>query len=486
MSIFAQPLGEARGWRLQITNPRSPAYWVQKLFSGGAETASGIRVSPEVALTMSAVFASVRILAEDIGTLPFGVYRKTPGGRTEEPDNPVETLMARKANPEISGIDFRQTIIGHGALRGNGYAEIQFDKAARPIALWPLRPDKMGVGRNGQNGVSIAAAPQGELLYLYRLPNGELKVFSRDQIFHLKGFSGDGLVGYSPVAMARQAIGLALATEEFGARFFANDARPGGVIKAAGQLSDRAMDNLEKSWTDRHQGLSNASRVAILEEGMDFAAIGIAPDEAQFLQTRQFQVLEVARWFRIAPHLLQELDRATHSNIEHQGLEHVQYTLRPWVERFEAETDTQLLVPPLYSKINMNGFLRGDMASRYTSYLQGMQGGFLNGDMIAEQEDRNPPPDGTGRDFYIPLAMIPQKAFDENGMTLQGRLESAAALVKVGFDPASVVTALKLPAGLVHTGVVPNTGPDAAPSKSSPPPLPAAGPGKGPAADTGK
>lgn len=484
MSIFAQPLGEARGWRLQISNPRNPSYWVQKLFGGGGNaTASGIQVTPEVALTQSAVFAAVRILSEDIGTLPFGVYRKTPTGRLEEPSNPVELIMARKANPDMTGIDFRQTIIGHAALRGNGYAEIQNDKGGRPIALWPLRPDKMQVGRNGQNGLSVQSAPDGQLLYLYRLPNGDLKVFSRNQLFHLKGVSNDGLVGYSPAAMAAQAVGLALAAEEFGSRFFANDARPGVVIKAPGQLSDRAIDNLEKSWSNRHQGLSNAQRVAILEEGMDIATIGLAPELAQFLQTRQFQVLEVARWFRIAPHLLGELDRATHSNIEHQGLEHVQYTLRPWVERFEAETDTQLLAPPLYSKINMNGFLRGDMASRYASYLQGVQGGFMNGNMIAEQEDRNPPPNGVGADFYIPLAMIPQKAFDENGMTLQNRLEAAAALVKVGFIPASVVTALKLPPELAHSGVIPNTGPDATPSQASPPPLPAAGPGKAPAND---
>ncbi|HLY13139.1 MAG TPA: phage portal protein, partial [Candidatus Limnocylindrales bacterium] len=269
MAIFAQPLGEARGWRLQVSNPRSPAYWVQKLFGGGIETASGKRVTPDVAMTMSAVFASVRILSEDIGTLPFGVYQKTATGRQEEPNHPVEFLMARKANPEMTGIDFRQTIQGHAALRGNGYAEKQYDQGGRPIALWPLRPDQMQVGRNGQNGVSIAAAKPGELLYLYRLPNGEIKVFSRDQIFHLKGISGDGLVGYSPVAMAREAIGLGLATEEFGSRFFANDARPGVALKAPGQLSDRTLENLEKSWADRHQGLNNAQRVAILEEGLD-------------------------------------------------------------------------------------------------------------------------------------------------------------------------------------------------------------------------
>ena len=321
-------------------------------------------VSPSTALQVTAVFACVRILAETVAGLPLHVYRRLEnGGKARAPDHYLYSLLHYLPNPEMTSFEFREVMMGHVCTWGNAYAEIEFDRAGRVRALWPLRPDRMTVKR-----------VNGRLQYIYKLSKpdsqGRTEITLRDeQVFHVHGLGSDGIVGYSPIHLARQAVGLALAAEEFGARFFGNDARPGVVLEHPGQLGDEAHKRLRESWESRHGGLDKSHRVAILEEGLKVHEIGLPPEDAQFLQTRKFQVSEIARMFRIPPHMIADLERATFSNIEHQSLEFVIHTIRPWLVRWEQEIYRSLLTPQerktYFAEFLVDGLLRGDIKSRY-------------------------------------------------------------------------------------------------------------------------
>jgi HK97 family phage portal protein len=300
----------------------------------------------------------------------------------------------------MTSMELRETLVGHLALRGNAFAEIQRDQGGRAMALWPLRPDKVEVKR-----------VNGQLRYIVDVPGEPVpQGLFANQVMHLRGLGYDGLIGYSPVAMARQAIGLALATEEFGARFFGNGAKPGGVLEHPGKLSKEAHDRLRKSWENRHQGLENAHRLAILEEGMKLHEVGIAPEEAQFLETRQFQTREIARMFRVPPHMLADLEGgASYASIEQMSLEFVIYTLTPWLVRLEQAIYRDLLTEAerrsYFARHLVAGLLRGDIKSRYEAYAQGRQNGWLSANDIRELEDMNPV---EGGDVYlVPLNMVP-------------------------------------------------------------------------------
>lgn len=366
-------------------------------------SATGRHIDADTALRVAAVYACVRILAETLASLPLRVYERLDnGGKRPAPEHPLYRLLHDRPNDEMTSFELRETLVAHVALRGNAYAEILRDPyTSDPIALWPLRPDRMEISRVGA-----------ELVYQYRLADGTSKWFSQEQILHLRGLGSNGIVGYSPIEMAREAIGLGLAAEEFGARFFSNGARPGTVLQHPGALSDEAHKRLRESWESRHMGLSNAQRVAILEEGMTIATIGVAPDDAQFLETRKFQVTEIARLFRIPPHLIGDLDRATFSNIEHQGLEFVMHTVRPWAERIEQRMETSLLSindrARYFIEHVVDGLLRGDIQSRYAAYATGRQWGWLSVNDIRGLENLNPVENG---DIYLqPMNMVEAEA----------------------------------------------------------------------------
>ena len=299
----------------------------------------------------------------------------------------------------MTSFEFREAMIGHLALRGNAYAEIQRNVySGDVIALWPLRPDKMRVARVGT-----------QLVYAYQLGDGTEKPFRSEQILHFRGLGTNGIIGYSPIEICREAIALGLATEEFGARWFGNGARPSVVLEYPGALSDAAYDRLMKSWEQRHAGLSNAQRVAILEEGMKVETIGVPPEDSQFLETRRFQVNEIARLFRIPPHMIGDLDKATFSNIEQQAIEFVTHTIRPWTERVEQRLEVSLIAPEeqdaYFIEHLIDGILRGDIVSRYQAYSVGRQWGWLSADDIRAMENMNPLPDGIGKIYLTPLNM---------------------------------------------------------------------------------
>lgn len=369
------------------------------LFGG---TTSGKTVNERTAMQTTAAFACVRILAEAVAGLPLHVYRyRDDGGKERIPQHPLYNLLHNEPNPEMTSFVFRETLMSHLLLWGNAYAQIVRNGRGQPIALYPLLPNKMDVSRS----------QSGELLYTYYpetdesglKPQGGTITLRRDQVLHIPGLGFDGLVGYSPIAMAKNAIGMALATEEYGASFFANGANPGGVLEHPGVIKD--IQRVKDSWNSAYQGSRNAQRVAVLEEGMKFQAIGIPPEQAQFLETRKFQINEIARIFRVPPHMVGDLDKSSFSNIEQQSLEFVKYTLDPWVVRWEQSLCQSLLLPSeksaIFIRFNLDGLLRGDYASRMNGYATGRQNGWMSANDIRELEDMNRIPKEEGGDLYL-------------------------------------------------------------------------------------
>lgn len=393
---------------LVLTERRStlanPSGWLVNWFRGGGDTYTGKTVNETTALNYTAVYAAVLILAETIGALPLELRRRTGNGFSDEARaHPLWELLHDAPNPEMDAMQFRQTLQGHVATWGNAFAHQVQDGGGRLRELWPLRPDWMTVER-GKTGA---------LEYHYRKTNGALRVFRRDEIFHLAGFGFDGLVGYSPITMARQAISVGLATEEFGGRFFSNGATAGGVLQHPGTLGEQAHTNLKNSFSEKQAGLENAHRPLILEEGMSWQTIGIPARDAQFLETRRFQLEEVARIYRIPLHLLQNLDRATFNNIQELGISFVQYTLLPWQVRWEKAIDSQLLTPAerragIFAKLRTQALLRGNTEQQTAAFVAGRQWGWLSPDDIRRLQDLPPLPEGAGGDIYLqPLNMAP-------------------------------------------------------------------------------
>jgi len=292
----------------QRTHPGQPANWFLDLL-GGTPGATGTTVTPKTSLQLGAVFACVRVISETVGMLPLLFYERLERGKVRAAGHPLFGILHDLPNPEMTSMELRETLTGHLCLWGNAYCEIEYGGDGFVRALWPLRADKVKVAR-----------VNGRLRYVVSVPVGQDVELPTENVMHLRGLGYDGIMGYSPIDMAREAIGLGLATQEFGARFFGNGAALGVVYKHPALLSDKAYSRLEKSLDKRHQGLSNAHRTAILEEGMDVSSVGIPPDNAQFLETREFQAEDIARWYRVQQHKIGLLKHATFTNIEHQGL----------------------------------------------------------------------------------------------------------------------------------------------------------------------
>jgi len=359
-------------------------------FFGG--TTSGKTVNERTAMQTTAVYSCVRILSETIASLPLHTYKYSDDGKEKATEHPLYNLLHNEPNPEMTSFVFRETLMSHLLLWGNAFAQIIRDGRGRIVALYPLMPDKMTVDRN----------TNGEIFYIYRSDKGEI-LLRKEDVLHIPGLGFDGLIGYSPIAMAKNAIGMAIATEEYGAKFFANGANPGGVLEHPGIVKD--PNRVRDSWNAVYQGSNNAHRIAVLEEGMKFTAIGIPPEQAQFLQTRKFQINEIARIFRIPPHIIGDLEKSSFSNIEQQSLEFVKYTLDPWVIRWEQSMQKALLLDSEKSKyfirLSVDGLLRGDYASRMNGYSTGRQNGWLSANDIRELENLNRIPTELGGDLYL-------------------------------------------------------------------------------------
>ena len=365
-------------------------------------TTSGKPVNETTAMQTTAVYACVRILSEAVASLPVHVYRyREDGGKEKVIDHPLYQVLHNEPNSEMTSFVFRETLMSHLLIWGNAYAQIIRDGAGRVLALYPLLPNKMDVQRDDE----------GEIYYVYSRssdenPNfkeyGDIKL-KKEDVLHIPGLGFDGLIGYSPIAMAKNAVGMTLACEEYGASFFANGANPGGVLEHPGVLKDPSK--VRESWNAVYRGSNNAHKIAVLEEGMKYQQIGIPPEEAQFLETRKFQINEIARLYRIPPHMIGDLDKSSFSNIEQQSLEFVKYTLDPWVIRWEQSLQKALLLPgekgKYFIKLNVDGLLRGDYQSRMQGYSIGRQNGWYSTNDIREMEDLNPLSDEEGGNLYL-------------------------------------------------------------------------------------
>lgn len=365
-------------------------------------TTSGKPVNETTAMQTTAVYACVRILSEAIASLPVHVYRyKEGGGKEKAIDHPLYQLLHDEPNPEMTSFVFRETLMSHLLIWGNAYAQIIRDGAGRVLSLYPLLPNKMDVQRDDN----------GEIYYVYSRNSEENPNFkeygsiwlAKEDVLHIPGLGFDGLIGYSPIAMAKNAVGMTLACEEYGASFFANGANPGGVLEHPGVLKDPGK--VRDSWNAVYRGTNNAHKIAVLEEGMKYQQIGIPPEEAQFLETRKFQINEIARLYRIPPHMVGDLEKSSFSNIEQQSLEFVKYTLDPWVIRWEQSLQKALLLPgekgTYFIRLNVDGLLRGDYQSRMQGYSIGRQNGWYSTNDIREMEDLNPLPDEEGGNLYL-------------------------------------------------------------------------------------
>ena len=350
---------------------------------------------------MTAVYSCVRILAEAVAGLPLHLYRyKEDGGKERAIDNNLYHLLHDEPNKEMSSFIFRETLMTHLLLWGNAYAQIIRNGKGEVIALYPLMPNKMTVDRD----------ENGELYYIYTRSSDEAKTMEgvtvyltpRD-VLHIPGLGFDGLVGYSPIAMAKNAIGLAIATEEYGAKFFANGAAPSGVLEHPGTIKDPSR--LRENWNSTFGGSANSGKVAVLEEGMKYTPISISPEQAQFLETRKFQIDEIARIFRVPPHMVGDLEKSSFSNIEQQSLEFVKYTLDPWVIRWEQSLSRSLLNEDekrkYFFKFNLEGLLRGDYESRMSGYAIARQNGWMSANDIRELENLDKIPAEDGGDLYL-------------------------------------------------------------------------------------
>ena len=367
-------------------------------YMGGST--SGKAVTERSAMQMTAVYSCVRILAEAIAGLPLHVYRyNDDGGKEKALDHSLYLLLHDEPNPEMSSFVFRETLMTHLLLWGNAYAQIIRNSKGEVVALYPLMPNKMTVDRD----------ENGHLYYQYQCSNDEVGgknktvVLKSSDVLHIPGLGFDGLVGYSPIAMAKNAIGLAIATEEYGAKFFANGAAPSGVLEHPGTIKD--PQRVREAWQSQFGGSQNSGKIAVLEEGMKYTPISISPEQAQFLETRKFQINEIARIFRVPPHMVGDLEKSSFSNIEQQSLEFVKYTLDPWVIRWEQSIMRALLSPDekkkYFVKFNLEGLLRGDYQSRMNGYATARQNGWMSANDIRELENLDRIPAEAGGDLYL-------------------------------------------------------------------------------------
>jgi len=376
--------------------------WIRGKDSGGMDSYAGVNISPESAIRNSAVFNAGWILSNTIAALPLFVYKRVTDGKEKAVDHSLYDLLHIQPNELMSSFIYREMMMWHLLFWGNSYSNIVIDNKGKVTALWPMLPWRM--------------TPEwryGKMYYKYRLPDNTETILSSEEVLHIPGMSFDGLEGKSVLSCAREGVGLGLALEEFGARFFGQGTQFGGIVEAERTLGPKAEANLRAALKEKYQGISNAHRLLILEDGMKYKQNIIPPNDAQFLESRKFEITEIARFFNIPPHLLKDLDRATFNNIEHMGIEFVTYSLLPWLTRIEQSETIKLLSKPerkvYFIEHLVDGLLRGDLKTRYEAYNIARLGGWMNADEIRALENMNPLPDGQGQSFWMPLNYMDAK-----------------------------------------------------------------------------
>jgi len=366
---------------------------------GGYASNTGVPVTPFTALQSAALYACVRCVSQDIAMLTPFVRRRLRGGKwLIETGHPLNELFATP-NPWQTWFEFISYAVSSLCLRGNAFVVVERDRDANPVELIPIAPDRC----------TIMLTDDGELWY--RINSRRLGyglVVPPDDMIHIKNVSMDGYVGVSPIAIAQDVIGLALATQQHGGVLFRQGGQIGGVLKYPGQLSKEASDRIANSWRETHSGVQNAHKVAVLEQGLEFEKIAMTNEDSQFLETRRFQVVDICRLYGVPPHRLGELDKATLNNIEQQNQQYVDSALKPVARSIEQLFDRHLLFADerrmtLQCKFDFDDMTRGDLLTRYQAYQIGVMNGWLNRNEVRSRENLDPIDDGTGDDYRVPL-----------------------------------------------------------------------------------
>lgn len=480
---FDAAVSRAIELRTSLENPQTPlsypAEWLLDIFNGG-RTDSGIRVSEMTALQVGTVFAAVNIISDGMSSLPLHVYQRSKIGnrasKTIAADSPLYRIINQEPNPEMTSAVFLKTLMVHDLLWGNAYAEIQRNNAGTIIAIWPRNP-----ARTRPIRLLRPLMLEGDLLeagsMLYETSDqlmdsssyvvdqnpemqnvGLKRLVLAENMLHIPGLSLDGRLGQSTVWLARQAFGLALATEKYGAKFFGNGARPAGILTLPNKLEDKAIETLRRSWAEAHGG-ENQFKVAVLEQGVKYEKIAATPEEGQMLETRKYEREEICAIFGVPAHMVCAQEKGGKSNVEQSSIEFVLYCLHPWLNRYEQEFGRKLFsdmgrsAGKYFAKFDTRKLMYPDAAARSTFYSQGKQWGFLNTNMILELEDMNPVEDQkVGETFWQPINMQdagdPQKlgASDQSDLETKKAITVAEHAAQMTQDSAKVTSNLQMKA----------------------------------------
>jgi len=352
---------------------------------GGIETMTGLSVSPEAALRYTTVLICVRVLAESVAALPCILYRRrADGGKDRATDHPLYSVLHDQANGWNTAFEYTEGQMSNLALRGNGFAYVERNRLGQTLGLVPLNPD----------GVTIDQAIDWSPVYTATLPDNTRAKLKPSQIHHIRGPFARGFVGRSIISLAKEAVGLGLAAEAYGAHMYRNGVKPTGVLRHPGKVGYEAVQSLRNQFEERYAGLSNSGRPLLLEEGMEWTSLSITPADAEFIESRKFQRTEIAGIFRVPAHLVNDLEKATFANIEHQTLQFVVHSLRPWLKRWEQAINRDLLTKAergeYFAEFLMDDMLRGDTKSRYEAYASGIQNKWLSANEVRGRENLNP------------------------------------------------------------------------------------------------
>jgi HK97 family phage portal protein len=441
MALLNQVRGALREIRSSLENPQTPlsfpAEWLLDIFNGG-RTDSGLRVSEMTALQVTTVLACCNIIGNGIAGLPLNVYEETKVegryGKSLAKKHDLFDLLHDAPNEEMTSFTFRKTLQVHALLWGNMYAEIQRDRFSNQIvALWPRNPARTRPVRiTAPTKIEGTVHPTGTLVYETNETMGDSqmapdasetidnrlairRIILSEDMFHIPGMSLDGRLGQSVVWLARQTIGLALATEKYGAKFFGNSARPAGVLEIPAAMEPKALENLKRSWAEAHGG-ENTHKTAVLEMGVKFTKLAVTPEEGQYLQTRQYVRTDIATVFNVPPHMVGEKE-ASKSSVEQSSIEFTLYCLGPWITSWEQELKRKLFPKKaaghFFAKFDVRRLFYPDAASRSKFYATGRQWGFLNGNDIRELEDMDPIPGPAGSAYWMPVNMLDAGDIDQ-------------------------------------------------------------------------
>jgi len=407
MANLFKRLFKARGQPTDSVSS-APAFYM-------GQSVSGKIVNERSSMQTTAVFACVRIIAETVASLPLHTYRYKDDGKEKIYTHPLYKLLHDEPNPEMTSFSLRETMMAHLLLWGNAYCQVIRNGKGEVVSLYPLLPDKMTVDRDSK----------GNLYYVYR-KEGVTHYLGPEEVLHVPGLGFDGVMGYSPVALAKNAIGLNIAAEEYGGRFFANNATPSGILSTSGTIKDPTK--VRDAWQAAYGGINNSNKVAVLEDGLQYQAISMPNSDAQFLETRKFQIEEICRIFQVPPHMVADLSKSSFSNIENQSISFVVHTIRPWLVRIEQAMNKKLFLEKekglCFVSFNASALMRGDYKSRMDGYAIGIQNGFFSVNDVRRMENMDPISEEDGGDLYLtngnmlPLKMAgayAKKAIDESG-----------------------------------------------------------------------